>query len=114
MLELFIALYGWVCDLFDKKKPAVQSKQVDDGFKFRVVTRYGKFYVEVEYRKGRWDDITFGSDGKVHGSGRGRSVRGYKSKTEACNLAKRLNNGERYFPDYDDLKYAIVDCDCQE
>lgn len=104
----------WLLELSGFSTPQVLAKTIPDAeLKFRVVRSYNKFYIEVEYFPDCWDMIGFNDSGILsrHVFDNGRD---YANSEDACAIARRLNAGERQFPEYDKRGYAIIDCSCEQ
>jgi hypothetical protein len=86
---------------------------------FRATTESAKFYVEAwtpnpnnKEEGGFWNKITFYNNGVLVRDFFGSKARSFETAEEACDIARRMIAGERYFREYDQVKFAVLDCNC--
>ena len=124
MLEMLISFIEWISNPFKRKKsvekPIDHSVYMDP--EFRAITWKDKFYIQ-KWVPSSWDDVDGGTWYNIYfneygnlplNEKMGYDTKEFKTKEEACSVLKKILAGQRYFPEYDKIKFAVLDCDCEE
>ena len=132
MKNLIIWLRQLFCDI--EKNPVTPVATIQPDYSvyknpnFRVITEYGNYHIEKwvpnpndKQNGGAWIRVIFDQNGSYNLAAlyweKGhilRTNRGTQIATKefACLLLKELLAGKTYFEFFDEVKFAVVDCDC--
>ena len=102
-----------------KEEENINDYSVYQEKEFRVVTMKGYFYIQKwipdscdPVNGGHWTCINFLEDGKAAGLGAYYFARQFERQETACYYAALLNDGAEIIEDFNELKFKVIDCDC--